>query len=97
MAKLTNTQYKQLHTILSNLERAYNYIQQPAIIGIAKETHSPLGCDYMIKNPACLDVCSPGTVAASISLMNKSIGSDIAGLSMAMHQLREFLNPASPL
>jgi len=91
MTTLTKKQYRDLHAILSNLRRAYNYIEQPAVIGIAEAVTDPNGADFTIRNPACLESCCG--LAEHIRPMNKSIGSDIAGLSQALHQLEDFLNP----
>lgn len=89
MPKLTKKQYNQLHTIKCNIQRAYDYIQRPVVVGIAEEIKSPLGADYQIINEACLNSCL-GAVKY-IRPMNKSIGSDIAGLSMALSQIDEFI------
>jgi hypothetical protein len=87
--KLTQAQTRQLHAVQCNLQRAYNYLQRPDVIGIAVEAKNPLGCDYTIRNPQALETCSG--LVRDITPLNKSIGSDIAGLGQALTLINEFM------
>jgi hypothetical protein len=89
--KPTKKQMNQLYGMLGNLQRAYNYIQKPEVVGIAHKVKpgNENGADYAIINPACIETCS--NVVMFVRPMNKDIGSDIAGLSMALNQLKNFI------
>jgi hypothetical protein len=93
MAQLTQTQRRQLEAVLSNLRRGIAYLNRPQVLGIAEaiEEKNARGDDYDLRNPACMASCT--SVALHMRTMNKSIGSDIAGLYQALTLLDELLNP----
>lgn len=88
--KLTKKQAHELETVLYNVKRAYNYLSKDEIVGIAHKTTKALmtGGDYTINNPACVESARQ---SEHIKIMDKEIGSDIAGLSFALSQLEQFL------
>jgi hypothetical protein len=89
--KMTNKQLRELEHVLYDLQRAYNYLQKPEIQGIARkvEGYQVNGGSYTINNP---DICkSDKRIAEHIQVMDKEIGSDIAGFSMALHNLQSFI------
>lgn len=96
MAQLTREQTQKLETVRTNIARAVKYMRDPRVIGIATQTQNPNGADYTIRNPAALEHCH-GTVE-HVAVMNKEIGSDIAGLYTALTLLDEFLdNPTGQI
>ena len=90
MANLTKKQKENLTRILSNIQRSYNYIEKSQGIAFSIEEKSSNGADYTINNPECINTCS--NTVKNIRIMNKNIGSDIAGLEMALNQLQNFLS-----
>jgi hypothetical protein len=89
--KLSKKQITQLTASLYDIQRAYDYLQQPEIIGIARRISEQRanGADYKIINPECVETCSNASLYVGLS--NKDIGSDIAGLSMGLNKLRSFI------
>ena len=88
---LTKKQLKQLTGILSNVERAYKFLQSPEVKGIAHEISGKQsnGATYTINNSEALEFCANS--AQYIRVSDKNIGSDIAGLSFALSGLRNFI------
>ena len=91
MAKLTKKQSGQLQNILYDIERAYNFIEQPEVKGLAHEIKEDRtnGGDYKIINSACVETSS--NTVEFIRLTNKNYGSDIAGLHMGLRKLKNFI------
>ena len=92
MTKLTKRQYQELVTIRGNIKRAYDYMQRPDVVGIAHAVKDGLenGGDYTIRNENVINTCPPG-MAKHIRPLNKDIGSDIAGLQIALSEINVFL------
>ena len=88
---LTKQQLNQLATIRSNIQRGINYLQRPDIVGISQAIRQDQanGGDYTLNNPAC-NVTNRDT-PLNLRNMNHHIGSDIAGLYMALTQINQFL------
>jgi hypothetical protein len=91
MTALTRKQLYELEAIRGNLRRAVAYLQSPEVVGIAHATKNPNGASYTIVNPACINSYLP---AEHVDVINRFIGSDIAGVYTALHELDEFLDPA---
>lgn len=89
--KLSKKQIAQLTASLYDIQRAYDYLQRPEIVGIARAIPEQRanGADYKIINPECVETCLNSPLC--IGLSNKDIGSDIAGLSMGLSKLKSFI------
>jgi hypothetical protein len=90
MTKFTKKQTLRLENILYDLQRAYDYIQKSSGIAVEITEKQSNGSTYKINNPEYVDLCSPKT-PKHICVVDKEIGSDIAGLGMALHQLKTLL------
>jgi hypothetical protein len=92
MSKLTKKQNRELLAVLYDIERAYRYLQSPEIVGLAMAVKDGRenGGDYTIRNEKCLETST--LTAKHICPINKDIGSNIAGLSMGLNKLKNFLN-----
>ena len=80
MAKLTAAQIRALETVEYHLKRAADYLAKDSVVLAVKKPTQTTTLDY---------VDGSGNVLFSV---DKEIGSDIAGLSMAREYLRNFIN-----
>ena len=88
---MTKKERRTLEGILSNLERACNYIDNDKIAGIAQRLDRPgNGGEYTLNNLQAADVLR---MPEYIAVTHKYIGSDITGLWNARAYLRSFLHP----
>lgn len=79
MPKLTAAQSRSIETVLYHLERSHKYLMNDKIILAMKKSHATTTLDFLLPD---------GTPATGV---DKQIGSDIAGLEMGMHYLKNFL------
>jgi hypothetical protein len=84
MSKLTQAQTRALESVLSNARRARAYLDKSDIVIARHRKMATTTLDYTNLNTG--NVLCP---------MNKQIGSDIAGLEMAITELQRFLTPAT--
>lgn len=79
MAKLTKKQARQLQVIMAHLERAARYVRKPATIIAMQRSVATTTLDFVLPD---------GRVACEVV---KEIGSDLAGLSIGIRGIQEFL------
>jgi hypothetical protein len=79
MAKLTAAQERSIETVLYHLQRAQAYINKESTVLAVKKSHATTTLDFLLPD---------GTPATEIA---KDIGSDIAGLSMGIEYLKNYL------
>ena len=91
MKNLTKKQIAHLRSVRANLARGIAYLKNERIVGIAEsiDPARALGSDYLVKNPDACAVCTD--TPPGLRLLNKEIGSDIAGLYTALVALDAFL------
>lgn len=82
-----------LKSILYDLDRANGYLNDPDIVGIAKETDDPHGADYTIRTPEILEI-SPSRYSKHVRIMSHEAGSAIVGVYRARRQLEQLLEEA---
>ena len=89
---LTKKQKQQLENVLYDMQRAYNYIQKSSGIAVEITEKQTNGATYRINNPQCalIGFHTP-KLPSDVVLTDKGIGSDIAGLGMALNNLKLFL------
>ena len=89
--KITKKQFEQLQDIVYDIQRAYDYLQEPKIVGIAYSVIEGRqnGGDYVLINPDASEVLKQPKY---IGLHSKDIGSNIAGLSMGLGKLKNFID-----
>jgi hypothetical protein len=79
MAKLTAAQERSIETVLYHLQRAQEYINKDSTVLASKKSHATTTLDFLLPD---------GTPATQVA---KDIGSDLAGLSMGIEYLKNFL------
>jgi hypothetical protein len=78
MAKLTAAQERSIETVLYHLKRANSYLlQENVFLGVRKD-RATTTLDYS------------NIIGKAVTAVDKEIGSDIAGLSMAIQYLENF-------
>lgn len=79
MAKLTAAQDRAIETVLYHLERANKYLLQENVVLAVRKDMATTTLDYS------------NVVGKALAPVDKEIGSDIAGLSMGIEYLKNFV------
>jgi hypothetical protein len=79
MAKLTAAQVRSIETVLYHLERANKYLLSEHVVLAVRKEQATNTLDYS------------NVVGKALTPVDKEIGSDIAGLSMGIEYLKNYL------
>jgi hypothetical protein len=85
--KLTNKQLAELENVLYDLERAYKYLEKPEITGIASQVKPERADGSCYHN----EFYKTFNMPEYVRILDKEIGSDIAGFSFALSKLKLFI------